>query len=67
MPRTVNQCSNLNHRRSDAPVRFCPSCGDTVNARVTLLRCPSTGHDVRRRDGSGFCVDCGERLSTRAN
>ena len=32
MPRDRTPCSNLNHRRTDAPVRFCPSCGETVNA-----------------------------------
>jgi hypothetical protein len=58
-------CSNLNHRRTDAPVRFCPSCGQTVNARVTPLKCPAARHDVQRRGGSGFCVDCGEKLATR--
>jgi len=61
----ANPCSNLNHRRTDAPVRFCPSCGETVNAKVHLLRCPTMRHDVQRRGGSIFCVDCGEQLVTR--
>jgi hypothetical protein len=56
-------CPNLNHRRSDAPVRFCPSCGGVVNGKVTSIRCASTNHDARRRGGSIFCVDCGERLA----
>jgi predicted RNA-binding Zn-ribbon protein involved in translation (DUF1610 family) len=65
MPRHATMCTNLNHRRSDAPVRFCPSCGETVNAKVNALRCASTQHDVQRRGGATFCVDCGERLATR--
>jgi transcriptional regulator NrdR family protein len=44
-------------------VRFCPSCGGVVNDKVTSIRCASTNHDVRRRGGSIFCVDCGERLA----
>jgi hypothetical protein len=65
MLRDASPCSNLNHRRSDAPVRFCPSCGETVNAKVSLVRCPSARHDHQRRGGSTFCIDCGERLATR--
>ena len=67
MSRPATMCSNLNHRRSDAPVRHCPTCGETVNAKVTTARCPTVRHDTQRRGGSLFCVDCGERLSTRAN
>ncbi|HVR03714.1 MAG TPA: hypothetical protein VMT47_16370 [Polyangia bacterium] len=44
-------------------MRFCPSCGDVVNDKVTSIRCASTNHDARRRGGSIFCVDCGERLA----
>jgi hypothetical protein len=55
-------CNNLNHRRADAPVRFCPTCGAIVNAKVNALRCASVRHDVQRRSQSAFCVDCGERL-----
>jgi len=56
-------CPNFNHRRSDAPVRHCPSCGVVVNAAVNRVRCLSVRHDARRKDGSTFCVDCGERLA----
>ena len=27
-------CPNLNHRRTDAPVRFCPTCGGVVNGNA---------------------------------
>ena len=61
--RNAVACPNLNHRRSDAPVRCCPSCGSTVNAKVAATRCATARHDVQRKGGSVFCVDCGERLS----
>jgi hypothetical protein len=46
--RNAVACPNLNHRRSDAPVRCCPSCGATVNAKVAAIRCATTRHDVQR-------------------
>ena len=55
-------CPNFNHRRSDAPVRYCPSCGGVVNGKVVQARCTSERHDVQRRGGTMFCVDCGEQL-----
>lgn len=57
-------CLNFNHRRSDAPVRFCSSCGLVVNTAVRTANCPSTRHDAARRNQSVFCVDCGEQLIT---
>ena len=59
----MSPCPNLNHRRSDAPVRFCPSCGTVVNIKVVAVRCPAIRHDTQRRNQSLFCVDCGERLA----
>ncbi len=35
----ATSCSNLNHRRSAAPVRFCPQCGEMVNRGVAINRC----------------------------
>ncbi len=58
-------CTNMNHRRSDAPVRFCPTCGEMVNAKVAIKRCPEQEHGKRRREQSQFCVDCGEQLIGR--
>jgi predicted RNA-binding Zn-ribbon protein involved in translation (DUF1610 family) len=57
-----SRCSNLNHRRPDAPVRFCPSCGSVVNARVGQGHCTAAQHDLSRKNHSAFCVDCGEVL-----
>lgn len=62
MGRDAGLCPNLNHRRSDAPVRFCPGCGEVVNVKVSTIRCATVRHDTQRRDRSVFCVDCGERL-----
>jgi hypothetical protein len=63
MPFAANTCVNLNHRRRNAPVRCCPSCGAVVNADIAATRCPSARHDIRRKSGSAFCVDCGDRLA----
>lgn len=57
-----NPCENLNHRRSDAPVRFCPQCGKVVNAQISLKHCSEVNHDKSRRRHNFFCVDCGELL-----
>ena len=58
----ATSCSNLNHRRSDAPVRFCPQCGEVVNRGVAKSRCRESEHAHRRQNGDEFCVHCGERL-----
>jgi hypothetical protein len=63
MSPVANPCTNLNHRRSNAPVRFCPSCGDVVNANVRPIRCLVSEHDVQRRNQSVFCIHCGQRLA----
>jgi len=55
-------CTNLNHRRSDAPVGHCPDCGAVVNARARVSRCAEDDHAISRRQRSTFCVHCGERL-----
>ncbi len=65
MTRRGIACSNMNHRRSDAPVRFCPTCGEVVNAAVALKRCREEQHGKRRREHSSYCVDCGEQLIQR--
>jgi hypothetical protein len=52
----------MNHRRADAPVRFCPSCGEVVNGGVQIKRCGEMRHAPKRLSGDRFCVDCGERL-----
>jgi hypothetical protein len=58
----AERCPNFNHRRSDAPVRVCPMCGEVVNAKVVAKRCSDTEHAGRRKNGDLFCTGCGEQL-----
>jgi hypothetical protein len=58
-------CDNMNHRRSDAPVPYCPQCGAVVNADVPRRTCSTEEHAVARRRGSDFCVGCGVQLIVR--
>jgi hypothetical protein len=60
-----NPCSNMNHRRRDAPVSHCPQCGEVVNAAIASRRCTEEAHATARRQQSTFCVHCGTRLVTR--
>ena len=57
-----NNCTNMNHRRADSPVRICPQCGEEVNQSVAEIRCGEENHAKKRRQGNVYCVDCGERL-----
>jgi hypothetical protein len=59
---TPNPCTNLNHRRSESPVRFCPQCGVVVNAHIAERQCSEVNHARSRRSHSPFCVDCGDTL-----
>lgn len=55
-------CQNMNHRRSDAPVRVCPNCGDVVNSSIAQKKCSDEDHAEKRRKQSRFCCDCGAQL-----
>jgi hypothetical protein len=57
-------CSNLNHRRYDAPVRYCPSCGDVVNANLIVKTCSEREHAKSRLNRNTYCVHCGLQLIT---
>jgi rRNA maturation endonuclease Nob1 len=54
----------MNHSRSNAPVRFCPSCGEAVNKQAPSIRCDETKHNYRRKERNHFCCDCGKKLRT---
>jgi hypothetical protein len=58
----ATSCPNLNHRRSDAPVRYCPQCGGTVNADQPVAACTEDRHAAARRQQSTYCAHCGVRL-----
>jgi ribosomal protein L34E len=55
-------CENLNHRRANSPVPYCPQCGEVVNGDIPLRTCSAEQHAVSRRQGSVFCVACGLQL-----
>lgn len=55
-------CPNLNHRRDDALVRYCPSCGEVVNANVIIKKCSEKEHAESRMNRSNYCVHCGLQL-----
>lgn len=55
-------CANMNHKRGDAPVGYCPDCGGVVNERLRSGRCSDREHDVARRGRMAFCVRCGTQL-----
>ena len=56
------KCPNFNHGRSNAPVRFCPMCGEVVNEDIPIGKCNEDEHAKRRRERMKFCVHCGEQL-----
>ncbi len=57
-----NKCPNFNHGRADAPVRFCPLCGEVVNEDIRIKKCREKKHAISRRERDKYCVHCGERL-----
>ena len=62
---TMNACNNLNHRKSDAPVRFRSMCGEVVNDRRSARSCTAEEHASRRKNRDLFCVYCGKALAER--
>ena len=60
--RSGPRCDNFNHGRSNAPVRYCPSCGKVVNENPAIKKCSQDKHAEKRRGRNKFCVDCGEQL-----
>ena len=57
-----DRCPNLNHRHKDARVRCCPDCGEVVNEGIPAKKCSEERHAETRRQGTKYCVDCGEQL-----
>jgi predicted RNA-binding Zn-ribbon protein involved in translation (DUF1610 family) len=55
-------CPNLNHRRSDAQLRFCPNCGEVVNDAIPIRVCSKEMHARMRRNQSKYCPNCGDQL-----
>ena len=57
-----SSCRNYNHLRPNAPVRFCPMCGELVNQDIPMRKCNEQEHAIKRRERNTYCMDCGERL-----
>jgi hypothetical protein len=55
-------CGNMNHRRANSPVPYCPQCGGVVNRDLPARTCSIEQHAISRRQGSVFCVECGVQL-----
>jgi hypothetical protein len=51
-------CPNMNHSRSNAPIKFCPSCGKSFGNQA-FKKCDNEKHAARRKGGDQFCIDCG--------
>jgi hypothetical protein len=49
-------CDNMNHRRDDAPVRFCPKCGEVVNANIIVKQCSVEEHAESRMRALWFAA-----------
>ena len=60
--RSPIDCDNMNHRRTNAPVPYCPQCGGVVNPAIPAGTCTAEEHAITRRRGSTFCVGCGVQL-----
>lgn len=58
----TTKCSNMNHKRTDSPVRICPKCGEVVNQSIPEKICSDENHAKKRRQHNVYCCDCGERL-----
>jgi len=56
-----SHCLNFNHGRPNAPVRYCPMCGEVVNDNIPVQGCSEEKHAQRRRQNA-YCVDCGVPL-----
>lgn len=62
--KTGIRCTNMNHGRWNAPVRFCPACGESIN-RSAIGRCDAVKHADLRKTKHAFCLDCGKPLTVR--
>ena len=66
MEKRQARCQNFNHGRSNAPVRFCPMCGEVVNQLMIHRKtCGEQVHARRRQNRDVYCVDCGLQIIHR--
>ncbi|MDG0817236.1 hypothetical protein [Bdellovibrio svalbardensis] len=62
--KTQTRCPNMNHGKTNAPVKFCPNCGEVLNAAVRV-RCDEDKHKHLRKSRISFCTDCGKSLALK--
>ena len=62
MPAQETFCPNLNHCRTNVPVRICPECGEIVNDSIPVRQCDEQEHTAGRRNRQMYCMHCGEQL-----
>lgn len=60
----LERCPNLNHGRSNPPIRCCIECGKVVNANFVVKKCSDDEHAKDRRNRYKYCGDCGVQLIT---
>jgi predicted RNA-binding Zn-ribbon protein involved in translation (DUF1610 family) len=65
MTRMTTSCDNMNHRRANAPVAYCPQCGAVVNDGIARGRCEEQRHADARRRQCDYCTNCGQQLIVR--
>jgi len=56
-------CPNMNHGRGSISIRYCPDCGELLNA-AARSSCNEELHAARRKNRNLFCHDCGKKIST---
>ena len=56
------RCTNLNHGRWNAPVKYCPACGKVVNQQ-SQVKCNPHRHAEMKKQRMAFCHDCGKKLT----
>jgi DNA-directed RNA polymerase subunit RPC12/RpoP len=59
------RCPNMNHSRLNVPVKFCPTCGESLN-RAAVGHCDTQKHAELRKDRNIFCHDCGKKIGLPA-
>ena len=62
----MNLCQNLNHRKTNVTIRYCPQCGVVVNESVPKGACRGADHAAMLRQHQTFCMHCGSRLGARS-
>jgi len=51
----------MNHGRMNVPIKFCPDCGEKINAAING-RCDENQHAIRRKERNTYCCDCGKKI-----